>query len=309
MNLTVRQLTTFREVMRTGSISEAARNLGRTQPAVSAMISGLEAEVGFPLFDRAPGRFEPTPEAHFFAEEAEAILARIDRTRQSLRNLVAHGQGALRIACHPAASGVFLPAVLARFLADKPDVGASLMMRSSTVIEDLIASQQFDVGFAETPVPRNSIRQEDFELDYLCALPEADPLAARDVIRPEDLDDRPMATLFAEHASYRQTMAVFAAHGCRLRRRFELQTFLPGLSLVAAGQCYMICDMVTAYSYLHSPVDGPRVVFRQFRPAIVSGLSILTPAHRPISLVAQKFCAELHAALIALRETMETPAA
>ena len=309
MNFTFRQLKTFREVMRTGSISEAARNLGRTQPAVSAMISGLEAELGFTLFDRAPGRFEPTPEARFFAEEAEAILARIDRTRQSLRNLVAHGQGALRIACHPAASGVFLPEVLARFLADKPDVGASLMMRSSTVIEDLIASQQFDVGFAETPARRNSIRQEDFALEYLCALPAADPLAARDHVTPEDLDDRPMATLFAEHSSYRQTAAAFAARGCRLRRRFELQTFLPGLSLVAAEQCCMICDMVTAYSHLRSPTDGPRVVFRRFRPAIISGLSILTPAHRPISLVAQKFCSELQAALIALRQTMESPAA
>ncbi|WP_102225303.1 LysR family transcriptional regulator [Acidimangrovimonas sediminis] len=293
MNLTVRQLETFREVMRCRSISEAARNLGRTQPAVSSMIMGLEAELGFRLFERTPGRFEETPEAIFFAEETEAILARIDRTRNSLRNLAAHEHGRIRIACHPAAAGIFLPGVLAQFLADKPEVEASLMMRSSTVIEDLIASQQFDVGFAETPAPRRSVRQEDFEFDYLCAVPRSDPLAECSAITPEHLDDRPMATLFAEHPSFRRTQEAFAMRGCRIRRRFELRTFQPGLRLVAARQCYMICDMVTAYSYLQSPVTGPDVVFRRFAPGISSGLSILTPALRPVSLVAQAFCKDL----------------
>ena len=48
MNL--RQLEAFQEVMLTGSVSEAARNIGRTQPAVSTMISGLEQTVGYELF-------------------------------------------------------------------------------------------------------------------------------------------------------------------------------------------------------------------------------------------------------------------
>ncbi|MGB0912511.1 MAG: LysR family transcriptional regulator, partial [Phaeobacter italicus] len=37
MNLSIRQLQAFREVMRSGSVSEAARILGRTQPAISAL--------------------------------------------------------------------------------------------------------------------------------------------------------------------------------------------------------------------------------------------------------------------------------
>ncbi|MFU1479713.1 helix-turn-helix domain-containing protein [Roseovarius sp. C7] len=41
VNLSFRQLQTFREVMRANSLSEAARSLGRTQPAVSAMIASL----------------------------------------------------------------------------------------------------------------------------------------------------------------------------------------------------------------------------------------------------------------------------
>ena len=42
MNLIVRQLATFRAVIQAGSISEAARWLGRKQPAVSVVLPGLE---------------------------------------------------------------------------------------------------------------------------------------------------------------------------------------------------------------------------------------------------------------------------
>ena len=60
MNLSFQQLVTFREVMRSGSISQAARTVGRTQPAVSAMIANLEAELKFDLFVRERSRLTAT---------------------------------------------------------------------------------------------------------------------------------------------------------------------------------------------------------------------------------------------------------
>ena len=54
MNL--KQLSAFREVMLTGSVSEAARNLYRSQPAISSLIAGLEDDIGFKLFARRGGR-------------------------------------------------------------------------------------------------------------------------------------------------------------------------------------------------------------------------------------------------------------
>ena len=54
--MNIRQLAAFREVMLTGSMSEAARNLNRTQPAVSAQIAGLEDQVG--LHGRAARRID-----------------------------------------------------------------------------------------------------------------------------------------------------------------------------------------------------------------------------------------------------------
>ncbi|MGR3759212.1 LysR family transcriptional regulator [Roseobacteraceae bacterium NS-SX3] len=305
MNLSIRQLSTFREVMRSGSISQAARTVGRTQPAVSTMIGTLEEELGFALFTRERGKLTPTPEARYFLEEAEAILARLERTKETLSRVRALETGTLRIACLPAASALFMPRLLTDFLKDKADVEVSLIMRSSGVIEDLIASQQYHIGFAETPQPRPSILQADFEHECVCILPAGDPLASASGITPADLDGKPMAVLFGEHPTATQTEAAFRAAGKRFNKRLELRTFLPGLEFVSAGMCYMVCDMVTAYSCLVQSHAPSNLVLRRFRPRVINRLSILTPGYATQALLAQAFAARLSEALLSLQDQVE----
>jgi DNA-binding transcriptional LysR family regulator len=283
-NLTLRQLQTFREVMRSGSISDASRTLLRTQPAVSTMIANIERELGFSLFVREHGRLTPTAEAHYFLEEAEEVLDRLDRTVRTMSEFGTLDRGSLRIACHPASSGFFLPKVLAEFLKDRPEVKADLMMRTSQVVEDLIASQEYDIGLAETPTPRSSIKIETFDLECVIALPEIDPLAQKDVLTPTDLRDYPMAMLFGDHHVTVATQAAFASCDAALNRRFVLRTFLPSLQLAGAGLCGAVVDRITAAT---SPAPG--VVFRKFAPAITSSVSLLLPAHRPTSVLTNAF--------------------
>lgn len=297
MHLSLRQLSTFREVMRSGSISQAARSVGRTQPAVSTMVQTLEDQLGFALFIRSHGKLTPTPEAYFFLEECEDILRRVERTERTMERISSLQSGKLKIACHPAASSVFLPRLLTRFLKGRDDLEVALIMRSSDVIEDLIASQQYDLGFAETPQPRTSIRQVDYDLECICVLPKDDPLASAKIVTPNDLGGRPMAVLFDEHGTAVQTEAAFRAAGCRFNKRFELRTFFPGLQFVAAGACVMVCDMFNAYSQLTQAPEKDRLAIRRFRPRISNSVSILTPGYATQSMVGQAFIGELHAAV------------
>jgi DNA-binding transcriptional LysR family regulator len=270
------------------------------------MIQTLEDQLGFALFVRNQGKLTPTPEARFFLEECEDILARVERMERTLARVSALRSGKLKIACHPAASSVFLPRILTRFLDDKEELEVSLIMRSSDLIVDLIASQQFDVGFSETPARRASIAQTDYDLECVCVLPHTDPLSAATVITPADLDGRPMAVLFDDHVTAIQTEAAFAAAGCRLNRRLELRTFLPGLQFVAAGACVMVCDMITAYSHLLQSPDSGRLAIRRFRPTISNSVSILTPGYAPQSMAGRAFIADLQAALDRMQADIET---
>ncbi|WP_425404432.1 LysR family transcriptional regulator [Hwanghaeella sp.] len=283
-NLTIRQLQTFREVMRTGSISEAGRALGRTQPAISSMIAAIERELGFPLFQRDHGRLVPRPEAQYFLEEAEEVLGRLERAQQAMMELSSHKRGSLRIACYPAGSGVFLPRLLVEFLRDRPEVKADLMMRSSLVVEDLVASQEYDIGLAETPKPRPSIQIETYRMSGVVALPADDPLTGLSVITPRDLSGKPLAMLFDEHVTTIALREVFREAGAAINPRFTLRTFLPTLELVAGGLCAAVIDPMTVASY-----SGTGVVFRSFAPRMTTGISILMPAHRPPSQLTMAF--------------------
>lgn len=305
MNLTFRQLQTFVEVMRTGSVSEAGRSLGRTQPAISAMITNLENEIGFLLFERERGRLVAKPEAHYFMEEAEHVLDRLTQSSRTLREIGNLEKGRLRIACNPASSNFFMPQLLAEFLKGKPKIEASLMMRSSRIVTDWIASQQYDIGFAESSEPRSTILSEDFALPCICALPKNDPLALKPVITPHDLDGRSAALLYEEHTTTIQTRKAFQDSGTRLVKRFELQTFLPSLHLVEGGLCYTICDGFTVHSYEQSMGSQSNVVFKPFEPRITLNMSLMTPAHRPKSIIAEMFTAKLSSAASALLKRLD----
>ncbi len=297
MSFSFRQLQTFREVMRSGTVSEAARTLGRTQPAVSAMLASLEDELGFKLFERERKRLVAKPEAHYFLEEAEFVLSRLAQSARTMREIGGLERGKLQIACNPAASGFFMPKVVAHFLKERPDVQVSLMMRSSAIVEEWIASQQYDIGFAETPAQRRTINVENFEFESVCAVPADDPLASENFITPAHLDGKPMAALFEEHLTYVATRDRFRQEGASFNQRFELRTFLPALQLVEDRLCYCICDKITATSYSIYRPNDPALVFIPFRPSILFTMALLTPAQRPASLLAEAFCRVLRVEL------------
>ena len=289
MNPTLRQLRAFQEVMRLGSVSAAARTLNRTQPAVSALVAGLEDELGYALFERSRGRLVPLPEARYFQEEVDDVLGRLTDCMQRMREIGALERGRLRIACLPAASSFLMPRLVTEFVRERPSLDVSLRMHSSKVLEEWVASQQYDVGLAETPAPRPALRVRPFQFHCVCALRADDPLAAQEAITPADLDGAPLAALYPEHQTRERTAAAFREAGAAYRVRFELQTFLPSLSLVENGACYCVCDPITAVNYGLYRGGSHSVAFRPFDPVIPFDIAILTPAYRPLSGLAKAF--------------------
>lgn len=85
-----RQINAFRQVIRLGSVTAAARALSVSQPAVSRLIGDLEAGLGFPLFERRAGKLYPTPDARNLASEVERMfygLERLERFARDMRGL------------------------------------------------------------------------------------------------------------------------------------------------------------------------------------------------------------------------------
>jgi DNA-binding transcriptional LysR family regulator len=295
LNLSLRQLMVFREVMRCGSVSEAAKTLHRSQPALSAMLSNMENELGFVLFERKGNRLMPKPEAHFFMEEVNRVLDDFNRATHMMGEVARLQAGQLRVACMPAASLFLVPRLISEFVQKKPEVKVSLMSNSSTAVHEWVASQQFDVGIAEVPTERSSLLVEPIDAACLCALRADDPLARKKKIAPADLDGKPMAVLFEEHFTAVGTRSAFAHAGATLNQRFELRAFISGFDFVEQGLAYCICDPISAASYrLYTNNTGP-LVFRPFVPRVAYTFAILRPAFKPSSLITDAFCQQLTA--------------
>ncbi|MGB7243131.1 MAG: LysR family transcriptional regulator, partial [Sulfitobacter sp.] len=198
-----KQLTAFREVMLTGSFSGAARNLHRTQPAISAQIAGLEQDIGFKLFVRRGAGLLPKPEAHYLFEEANGILNRLDTVKRTLECISDLDTGRLRIISIPGPAVYFVPKLIADFVETRPGLQVTLSSRSSIQVQRSIATQEYDVGLADfgfgVTDDSRLIDHEIVRLPGLCALPADDPLARKDVIHAGDLRNKPLAVVERNH--------------------------------------------------------------------------------------------------------------
>lgn len=87
--MTLNQLRYFSEVCKTGSITNASRELLVSQPAISNSIQLLEAEFGFKLFERVNKRLYLTAAGKTIFEHVEDVLASIEQLNLAVRNTAA----------------------------------------------------------------------------------------------------------------------------------------------------------------------------------------------------------------------------
>ena len=111
-----------------------------------------------------------------------------------------------------------------------------------------------------------------------------------------------MAALHPDHPTFNDTKAAFAEMGARLNVRFETVYFIPMFTYIERGLAYAVVDPLSAESYKLFSGGEPRIVFRPFRPAIHLVASIMTPAHRPLSNLAQSFLSLLREEVLRIWE-------
>lgn len=288
MNL--RQVEAFKAVMTEGSVTQAAVALGISQPAVSCLIANLESTMGFMLFKRHRGRFQPTSEAEVFLEEAERLLDSHRRAVRAARDIRDLKAGTLRVAALPAASNDFMPRLMARFVKDRPQVKVSMQTRTSPQVREWISAQLFDVGFAELPADDPAVDCEPLRMECLCAVPEGHDLAKLEKVSPTDLGNAPMIVQNPEHSAHYQLKAAFEDAGVVWAPQMECHLFASACKLAAEGAGIAIVDPFTAYQF-----QGQGLAFRPFAPTIPYELGLLFPALRPRSRLVSEFASALKA--------------
>ena len=283
-------LTVIREVIKTGSISRAASALGRSQPALSLVIADAENLIGYKLFQRKNGRLHPVPEASFFLERAEEILEKMNNLERFMKRDLEHSFQ-IRVACMPVVSENVMPKQMARFAATYPEAEFFLRAQPSIRVQESVASQQFDLGFAENPEKSELYSAKDFHLMTVIALREDHPLARHQVLTAEHLNGVPFATFLPDHYLTKKLQATFDDAGVQLKVPFYLQNAASQHAIVESGQAVGFMSLLNVWIYrqLNQNHAGKQIIFRPFSPQINQTVSLITPAHRTPSRICQQF--------------------
>ena len=280
-----RQLEAFRAVMLTGSITAGADHLRLTQPAVTRLIRDLERSLGLALFERDRGRIRPTAAATELSREVDRCFVGLDRIAKAAADLRQGKAGRLRIAAIPALAVGVLPTILARFLADRAQLGVELMDGSSAEIAEWIADGAYDLGFATTVASHPAVKAHLVPpVRAMAVLPAGHRLVQQAAIRPGDLAG---AALIAPNRSTRLRAALdesLARAGVEPELKVETAMSAVAGAIAAAGGGIAIVEAFTA-----ELLEGTGAVVRPFKDGVEVQYAILTSAHRSLSAAAEAF--------------------
>lgn len=188
MNIGLRQLETFRLFARTQSVTETARLMRVSQPAVSQTLKELEGQFGFALFVRSNGRTRLTIEANNVLPEIERLFAQMASLRGKAEELKDNRAGALSIASVPSFTAQILPEAIKTFRAARSQVKIRTEVHTANDVVRQIRQEYCDIGFAFMPLDEVGVSvQPLLRMPMVCLVPSGHALAGKDIITAADL--------------------------------------------------------------------------------------------------------------------------
>jgi DNA-binding transcriptional LysR family regulator len=213
-----RQLAAFCAVVERRSFSQAAEQLGVTQPAVSLQIRSLEKRLGLQLLDRSGRRVEPTEAGQRLYRSAQRLLALEEQLLAELGD-DAEGElsGRLEIGASTGPGGTVLPVVLCEFQHRHPGVHVALSVSDTQRVVEQVARRELELGVVGAQRRHRGVVFEPFFRDeVVLAVPRGHRFANR-TVSLEELKGEPLV-LMQEGAGVRQVIdEELRAAGVRLR--------------------------------------------------------------------------------------------
>jgi LysR family cyn operon transcriptional activator len=231
----------FAAIARAGHMTGAARTLGVSQPALSAMVKKLEKEVGAELLHRTGRGVELTEAGRTFLVAAEDALRRIESGVHSVRELAGLQSGSIRVGGGATATTYLLPAVVSEVRRRYPGLRFYVREAGSSAIAGAVLSGELDLGIVTLPLPpaaaggaKDLLTAPLVEDELRLIVPEGHPLSARKSFRWADLAGQPVVAFEAGTAVRTMIDQASAAAGVSLSVVMELRSIESIKQMVAA---------------------------------------------------------------------------
>ncbi|MDD7972256.1 LysR family transcriptional regulator [Roseinatronobacter alkalisoli] len=281
-DIRLRELRVLRAIVTTGTTTAAADVLGISQPAVSRTVAQLEERLGRVLFAREGGRLLPTSEALGIDAELDVLFNALDRIENPDRR-APDPTVPLRIAAPPTIAHRFLPGPVADFSRRYPDQTILIDVLSSDVLVTQVAEGRVDIALSDAEPNHAAVRVEPFRASHVvCLMRRENPLSAKQVILPEDLDGLAYVAQTRRHSARVAKDRALAAAGVQPRITIETATVVSAAELVREGLGVALINPFPTALRLDASLTT-----RPFEPTITLQTSFLSPIgtrHSPATL-------------------------
>lgn len=227
------QVEGFLEVARRGNLSRAAEALFITQPALTARLRALEAEVGSALFRRGRRGMALTDAGRTFLPYADlAIRALLDGASAIERLPMA---AELVIGAAPAISTYVLPDLLVRYEAANPTVRLSVRTGHSEEILEMAVRGDIEVGLVRElhhPALETIVLYDD---ELVLVVEPGHALARHRHARLDQVRDARLIMFDRTSSYYDLTNALFRPAGSMPRGVLEVDHIDAAKQMVLAG--------------------------------------------------------------------------
>lgn len=243
--MNIKSLRLFRNVVATGSLSEAAARMNLSPSAASRLLTQLETSLKLELFSRSRRNLELTEAGAMFYQQISNTLDGIDEIPVIARDLRTRTRNWLSVVtAAPLANGLVVPTI-ARLRREGVDLQCTLHVESRFQIESKVAARGYNMGMISLPVQNEIIPIDIMPVlrSRLCALMPADhPLSAETEIGVEALAAEPLVTLAAGQLWRDRLEELMGKAGLRPEIAFETGSTLVTVEMVRHGLGLTLID-------------------------------------------------------------------
>ncbi len=155
----------FLNVVKSGHLTNVAKEMKLSQSAVSMSIKELENILGRPVFDRINKKLILNEVGRAFYKEIDPIYKKLSDIEYEFKNSL--NKGMIRVGASTTIVDYLMPPIICSYMNNYSDVKISLKEGNSKEIVDLIKAGTIDIGFIEGIVSDHEIIEEKIGVDEL----------------------------------------------------------------------------------------------------------------------------------------------
>lgn len=266
-------LAVFDAVWRLKSVSQAAEELGLSQPATSNAVRRLREHFSDRLFVRTADGMQPTPLAQELGPLLSTALAQIQSSLQRRREFNARDETrTYTIIMTDVGDIVFLPPLLGYLKANAPGISLRTVQLSADATQRALESGAVDLAIGFMPDLKSGVYQQQlFTTEYVCIVRRSHPAIRGRLTRKQFLDAT-HAVAEAAGTGHYVVEEQLARLGVRRRIGLRVPSFLALPPIVAASD--MIATVpeplaaaslpAMAIEIMPHPMAFPKLSIKQF---------------------------------------------